>query len=217
MATTTLRRKEAINIIRHKTAFSKQQVESLIISREGGKISYAYFREIIDQLRLRAGRTAFALNNKTEWEYVERRLKETNLPAIKFVEYFCSAPETSAQIRAELMKPKTTTAQVKQFLADCFGKDFVQKVSGIGLGFPRRKYQFCRIIRQDNHWSGKRDDALQEKADKCRSNTHISDIPFQKAPVESCFVHFHPEIRHLLCGDADNEQPVYGAPNCRKN
>ena len=119
MATTTLRRKEAVNIIRHKTAFSKQQVESLIISREGGKISYAYFREIIDQLRLRAGRTAFALNNKTEWEYVERRLKETNLPAIKFVEYFCSAPETSAQIRAELMKPKTTTAQVKQFLADC--------------------------------------------------------------------------------------------------
>ena len=100
MATTTLRRKEAINIIRHKTAFSKQQVESLIISREGGKISYAYFREIIDQLRLRAGRTAFALNNKTEWEYVERRLKETNLPAIKFVEYFCSAPETSAQIRS---------------------------------------------------------------------------------------------------------------------
>lgn len=119
MATATLRRKEAVNIIRRKTAFSKEQVEGLMISLNNGKVSYPYFKEIVELMRCRAGRSSFALNNQAEWKYVERRLRDSDLPAVKFAEYFCSDPQTSAEIRAELMKPKTTAAQVKQFLADC--------------------------------------------------------------------------------------------------
>ena len=48
MATATLRRKEAVNIIRRKTAFSKEQVEGLMISLNNGKVSYPYFKEIVE-------------------------------------------------------------------------------------------------------------------------------------------------------------------------
>lgn len=123
MATTTLRRRDAINIIRHKTAFTKQQVEGLMISLNGGNVSFPYFKEIVDLMRSRARCRSFALNNKAEWDYVERRLQEKDLPAIKFAEFFCADPKTSALIRAELMKPKTTATQVKQFLADCLNKE----------------------------------------------------------------------------------------------
>lgn len=101
MATATLRRKEAVNIIRRKTAFSKEQVEDLMISLNNGKVSYPYFKEIVELMRCRAGRSSFALNNQAEWKYVERRLRDSDLPAVKFAEYFCSDPQTSAEIRAE--------------------------------------------------------------------------------------------------------------------
>lgn len=88
MATATLRRKEAVNIIRRKTAFSKEQVEGLMISLNNGKVSYPYFKEIVELIRCRAGRSSFALNNQAEWKYVERRLRDSDLPAVKFAEYF---------------------------------------------------------------------------------------------------------------------------------
>lgn len=150
MATTTLRRRDAINIIRHKTAFTKQQVEGLMISLNGGKVSFPYFKEIVDQMRARAGQTSFALSSKAEWDYVERRLQEKDLPAIKFAEFFCSKPETSALIRAELMKPKTTATQVKQFLADCLNREVetLDESTLISMMLPAdfRDYNFYRTV-----------------------------------------------------------------------
>lgn len=150
MATATFRRRDAINIIRHKTAFTKQQVEGLMISLNGGKVSFTYFKEIVDQMRARAGQTSFALTNRAEWDYVERRLQEKDLPAIKFAEYFCSDPKTSALIRAELMKPKTTATQVKQFLADCLNRDAetLDESTQINMMLPAdfRDYNFYRTV-----------------------------------------------------------------------
>lgn len=124
MATRTLKRREAINVISRKTAFNKQQVESLMITlKPTGKISFPYFKEIVEILRQQCGRLSFSLNNEAEWEYVKRRLQEEDIPAIKFAEYFCSDPIAAAEIRAQVMKPKTSPVQVKQFMADCLNKD----------------------------------------------------------------------------------------------
>ena len=147
---TRLRRNDAISIIRRKTAFSKEQVEKLQVSLNGGKISFPFFKEIVEMMRCRAGRSSFALSNKAEWEYIERRLHETDLPATKFAEYFCTDTQTAAEIRAKLMKPNTSAAQVKQFIADCLNMQAEQldENTRINLMLPAdfQDYNFYLIV-----------------------------------------------------------------------
>lgn len=116
MTTRTLKRREALNIICRKTAFGFAQVEKLTLN--SGKISYPYFKQLIELIRNLVGRSHFSMNGN-EWEYVDRRLKQSDLSATSFVDFFCLGAKESALLKAKIMKPKTSRNFVKQFIADC--------------------------------------------------------------------------------------------------
>lgn len=107
-------------IFERKTSFNRNKIEKL--SLKANKIEMNYFKSIIKEIAEKSRRSGFA-SDSSFWNFLNRKLKSSDIFVKDFIDFFAANPKDSAIIRARLMKPPISRTLVKQFIADCLEID----------------------------------------------------------------------------------------------